>query len=166
VAGADGEQNLPVDAVSWQEAVDFCNKLNAKKLLSLGWKFALPSEAQWEYACRAGTKGDNPGNPNAMAWHSGNSGDTTHPVGTKQPNAWGLYDMLGNVNEWCADWYGDYPKGAAKDWTGPKSGASRVNRGGDYYNASTFCNSTFRGQEPPSSHFCNAGFRVAVVPVH
>jgi formylglycine-generating enzyme required for sulfatase activity len=130
--GPDG----PVEEVSWIDAMAFCRKLTERERgagrLPEGYVFTLPTEAQWEYACRAGTSGAYAGNPEAMAWHKNNSGDTTHPVATKQPNAWGLYDMYGNVLEWCLDWFGDYPRGAATDPRGPESGYFRMARGGSW----------------------------------
>ena len=97
-----------------------------------GNAFRLPTEAEWEYACRAGTTGDRYGNIDVIAWYYSNSGSTTHPVGQKQANAWGLFDTLGNVWEWCQDWYGDYSAGYQTDPTGPGSGSYRVDRGGSW----------------------------------
>ncbi|MDO4571257.1 MAG: formylglycine-generating enzyme family protein, partial [Planctomycetia bacterium] len=96
--------NLPVEQVSWNDCVKFCEKISELS----GLKIQLPTEAQWEYACRAGTMGAYAGNLGSMAWYDSNSGGRTHEVKTKQPNAWGLYDMHGNVWEWCSDWYGEY----------------------------------------------------------
>ncbi len=124
----------PVDSISWDMAVLFCAKLNelegAAGRLPPDYEYALPTEAQWEYAARAGTTGKYAGPIDELAWHLGNSGRITQPVARKKPNAWGLYDMHGNVNEWCADWYGGYPGGAAADPAGPASGVYRVLRGG------------------------------------
>jgi formylglycine-generating enzyme required for sulfatase activity len=126
----------PVEMVFWNDATEFCKKLSEKTRQAV----RLPTEAEWEYACRAGTAmafsfGDAESAVGDYAWHDGNSGYTTHPVGQKKPNAWGLYDMHGNVWEWCADWYGDYASGAVTDPQGPASGEHRVLRGGswDYY---------------------------------
>ena len=128
--------DAPVEHVSWLDAMEFCKKLNARERaagrLPAGYAYTLPTEAQWEYACRAGTTGPHAGNPETMAWHKENSGDTTHPVAQKTPNAWGLYDMYGNVLQWCADWYGDYPGGAVTDPTGPERGYFRMARGGSW----------------------------------
>jgi len=128
----------PVESVSWDEAAEFSKKLSEKA----GRAVRLPTEAEWEYACRAGTQtafsfGDDPLALGDYAWHGRNSGDTTHPVGQKKPNAWGLFDMLGNVQEWCADWKGDsFGKGPSKDPSGPATGELRVQRGGSYFNSS------------------------------
>ncbi len=130
--GPDG----PVENVSWLDAMAFCRKLNDRERaagrLPPGYAYTLPTEAQWEYACRAGTTGPYAGNPETMAWHKENSGGTTHPVGQKQPNAWGLRDMYGNVLQWCSDWYGDYPGGVLTDPTGPERGHYRMARGGSW----------------------------------
>ncbi len=121
----------PVEMVAWNDATDFCKKLSAKTRRAV----RLPTEAEWEYACRAGTQtafsfGDDPSALGEYAWYENNSKKMPHPVGQKKPNAWGLYDMYGNVWEWCADWFGDYPKGPATDPSGPASGKLRAVRGG------------------------------------
>ena len=114
----------PVENVSWEDAKEFCRKLSAKT----GHPVRLPTETQWEYACRAGTNtrfcsGDNDQDLDEVAWYGDEKcGRTTHPVGQKKPNAWGLYDMHGNVWEWCEDWYGSYPDGPAIDPQGPATG--------------------------------------------
>jgi len=138
---------LPVQNVSWLDAIAYCNAmskasgLNAAYLVNgdkVSWKgpgcagFRVPTEAEWEHACRAVTTGDRYGEVDDIGWSSGNSGGTTHPVGQKQPNGLKLYDMLGNVWEWCWDWYGAYPSGLVKDPIGPESGSPRVNRGGSW----------------------------------
>ncbi|MBI4626520.1 MAG: formylglycine-generating enzyme family protein [Verrucomicrobia bacterium] len=159
----------PVENVSWDMAVLFCAKLNelerAAGRLPPGYEYCLPTEAQWEYACRAGTTGKYAGDLAAMAWYDANSGGTTHPVAQKKPNAWGLYDMHGNVNEWCADWYGGYPGGKAEDPTGPASGVYRVRRGGSFVGAAGSCRSAIRNHWRPELARYHMGFRLALAPV-
>ncbi len=156
--------DLPVDRVSWENVQKFITKVNDSNALPKGWKMALPTEAQWEYACRAGERGPYPDSGlDALAWYHDNSGGTTKPVATKRPNAWGIYDMLGNVDEWCADWSGDAsPSGV--DPTGPAEGVRRVSRGFNYYS----CSGSFGGiapwlikpLEPP---YEGRGFRPALI---
>jgi formylglycine-generating enzyme required for sulfatase activity len=121
--------NLPVENVSWNDAQEFIRKLNQA---DSKYQYRLPTEAEWEYACRAGTTGDYAGNLDDMAWYSNNSGSKTHAVGQKQANKWGLYDMHGNVWEWCQDWYDSnyYRQSPGADPTGPTAGSIRVYRGG------------------------------------
>jgi formylglycine-generating enzyme required for sulfatase activity len=176
-----GPQN-PVENVSWDDAVKFCRKLSelpAEK--SAGYLYRLPTEAEWEYACRAGTTTDysfgNDSNYNFgdddsnysfgddsklgdYAWYDENSDETTHPVGQKKPNAWGLYDMHGNVEEWCQDWSGDYPSGSVTDPTGAASGSHRVFRGGSWDSISDDCYSAIRCGNSPDFRDYNLGFRV------
>lgn len=158
--------NLPVEQVNWTEAMEFCRKLTERERaagrLPAGYAYTLPTEAQWEYACRAGTTGEYAGDLNAMAWYKGNSGDQTHPVAQKQPNAWGLYDMHGNVWEWCLDWYGDYPGGSVTDPKGAASGSYRVNRGGSWRFFAAFCRSANRDRAGPGIRWGNLGFRLAL----
>ena len=128
----------PVEYVTWNDATGFCRKLSEKT----GRTVRLPTEAEWEYACRAGTKtrfsfGDSERALGDYAWYKGNSAGTSHPVGRKKPNAWGLYDMHGNVWEWCADWYGSYPTGPSTDPQGAASGDKRVFRGRGWYHLVT-----------------------------
>jgi formylglycine-generating enzyme required for sulfatase activity len=128
-----------VEQVSWYEAVAFAQKLSATERLRGGSAYRLPTEAEWEYAARAGQGMKYAGSNSAgdVAWHDGNSGEKTHPVGQKLPNDWGLYDMSGNVWEWTGDWYdGDvYEQGDSVDPVGPSAGAYRVRRGGSWYDA-------------------------------
>ncbi|MBR5160343.1 MAG: SUMF1/EgtB/PvdO family nonheme iron enzyme [Thermoguttaceae bacterium] len=145
----------PVTCVSWNDAVAFCKWLSKKT----GQEITLPTEAQWEYACRAETTGAYAGNLNEMAWYDSNSGDKTHPVGTKKPNAWGLYDMHGNVWEWCQDWKAYYQSESASDPTGPSIGAFRVFRGGGWSLDADFCRSAFRHGFYPGDRRCDLGFR-------
>jgi formylglycine-generating enzyme required for sulfatase activity len=162
-------RDAPVETVSWDEAMQFCRKLTERERqagrLPEGYEYTLPTEAQWEYACRAGTTGDYAGNLAAMAWYSQNCGDTTHAVGQKQANAWGLYDMHGNVWEWCRDWYGSYPGGSGADPTGPSSGAARVFRGGSWDVVADYCRSAFRLPSGPGGRSPAMGFRLALAPV-
>ena len=151
--------NYPVEKVSWNNCQDFLRKLNAKA--PAGWRFALPTEAQWEYACRAGTTGayGGSGNLDEMGWYDGNSGNKTHPVAQKRANAWGLYDMHGNVWEWCADWFGNYPSGAVTDPTGGALGG-RVLRGGSYWDLPRGCRSAYRLRHIPGGRDRLFGFRL------
>ena len=151
---------LPVENVSWDDCQSFLAELQVKT----GRKFMLPTEAQWEYACRAGTTGDYAGNLDAMAWYSENSGNTTHPVGQTRANAWGLYDMHGNVLEWCADRYSDYPSDAVSDPAGPSSGSFRVYRGGSWYDPADFCRSACRNWRIPGGRNYCLGLRLALAP--
>ena len=161
--------NLPVERVSWNDAMDFCRKLTERERaagrLAGDLAYTLPTEAQWEYACRAGTTGDYAGALDAMAWYSANSGDQTHPVGQKQTNAWGLHDMHGNVSELCLDWYGNYPGGSVTDPTGAASGSLRVIRGGDWDAAAINCLSAVRIRCGPGARIDNIGFRLCLSAV-
>jgi len=157
-----GELN-PVEHVSWTDATEFCKKLSVRTRRTV----RLPTEAEWEYACRAGSStrfcfGDADEVLGDYAWTEANSGGTTHPVGRKEPNAWGLYDMHGNVCEWCADWYGAYPDGPATDPQGPASGTYRVLRGGCVLTAPSVDRCGLRVLDPPSKRTAIYGFRVVV----
>jgi formylglycine-generating enzyme required for sulfatase activity len=189
--------DAPVEKVSWNDCQKFVKKLNARMAgrLPKGYGYRLPTDAEWEYACRAGTTtvlytGDiqilgsrNAPALDAIAWYGGNSGvkyegayDSsklpekqenhtragTHPVGQKKANAWGLHDMIGNVYEWCQDWYGAYPSGAVTDPTGAKTGSYRVSRGGSWYSDARCCRSAFRSGYDPSISSSFLGFRVAL----
>jgi formylglycine-generating enzyme required for sulfatase activity len=160
--------DLPVEIVSWDDAMEFCRKLTERERavnrLPAGYAYTLPTEAQWEYACRAGTTGDYAGDIGAMAWTRENSGGSTHPVGTKQVNAWGLADMHGNVWEWCLDWYVYYRGGVVTNPRGPTSGSLRVGRGGGWANDTAFARSAFRLHLPPDIRLNNLSFRVALTP--
>jgi formylglycine-generating enzyme required for sulfatase activity len=197
-------EDYPIYWVSWDEATAFCRKLTEQERsaerLPTGYEYRLPTEAQWEYACRAGTteatyagKMEIKGEKNApvldaIAWYGGNSsvgyighgfsttswaekqypgGDAgPREVGGKQPNAWGLYDMLGNVNQWCGDWYADkLPGGDATDPAGPPSGSSRVAGGGSWDRGAAFCRSARRNYGGPGARSISVGFRVALSAV-
>jgi len=151
----------PAEMVSWDDATEFCKKLSEKTRQAV----RLPTEAEWEYACRAGTAtafsfGDADSALGDYAWYGANSGDKTQPVGQKKPNAWGLYDMHGSVWEWCADWHGNYPKGAVTDPQGPASGMFRVLRGGCWRLLPKSCRSAYRYFSSPGGRFFIFGFRV------
>jgi len=171
VAGLD-TRRFPVEQVSWHDAVEFCRKLSARD----GKTYRLPTEAEWEYACRAGTttpfhfgtscngreancNGELPYGTSVTGPYLGH----TTSVGKYLPNAWGLYDMHGNVWEWCSDWFGDYPAGTVTNPTGPSQGAlSRVARGGSWSHDPRGCRSAFRWR-PPGYRFSSLGFRVVFV---
>ena len=162
--------NNPVEMVSWDDAVEFCRRLSALPAENeAGNVYRLPTEAEWEYACRAGTTtkysfGDDESELEQYGWCYANSGENTHPVGSKQPNAWGLYGMQGNVAEWCQDWYGDYPSGSVTDPTRSTSGSFRVYRGGSWLNTAEGCRSAFRYWNLPSGLAFDLGFRVCLSP--
>jgi len=156
--------NLPVETVSWDEATEFCKKVSE----ATGLTVRLPTEAEWEYACRAGTgtaycSGDEEADLGRVGWYGANSNGTTHPVGQKEPNAWGVYDMHGNVWEWCADWYEEYRPGAVVDPQGPGEGQSRVLRGGSWYFSAGNCRSAYRFGSIPDYRNYFIGFRIVVV---
>jgi formylglycine-generating enzyme required for sulfatase activity len=161
--------NNPVEQVSWNDCVEFCKKLTARERktgrLPVDQEYRLPTEAEWEYCCRAGSKtkycfGDNESKLGDYAWYKKNSESKTHPAAEKKPNDWGLYDMHGNVYEWCQDWFGNYPSGAQVDPTGPASGSDRVLRGGSWNYFAGPCRSAFRGWSTPSLRYIPSGFRL------
>ena len=155
---------LPVENTSWEDTQSFITKVNDLHLLPQGWKFALPTEAQWEYACRAGEKGPySGGSLDEVGWYGDNSEGKTHEVGQKKPNAWGLHDMHGNVYEWCADWYDGTLNGGV-DPKGPESGDSRVNRGGCCFHYPSNCRAADRSRNSPEFRSTYVGFRLALVP--
>ena len=141
---------LPVESVTWDDAQSYCRVVGMR----------LPTEAEWEYAARAGSRGSRYGDLDQIAWYGANSGGKTHEVMQKQPNAWGLYDMLGNVWQWTADWYADkYPGNAETDPQGPASGRNRVLRGGSWYNNPANLRASYRVRVVPEYHNDNLGFR-------
>lgn len=164
----------PVENVSWFDAVEFCNQLSDKtglqpvytiegEKVTPNWNakgFRLLTEAEWEYSCRAGTSGELYGEIDQVAWYKKNSNGSTQGVGKKEPNPWGLYDMLGNVWEWCWDWYGSYSKNI-KVWQGPKSGSRKVIRGGSWNIDVWRCRAAYRGVYDPAIFSNNIGFRLA-----
>lgn len=155
----------PVENVSWEDCQRFITKIN----LTTQDGLRLPTEAEWEYACRAGSTtaycfGDDEPRLGDYAWYDQNSGSQTHPVGKKQPNDWGLYDMHGNVWEWCRDWRGDYLAGSVTDPTGPTSGSHRVLRGGSWNCAPRILWSAARSGSGPGYRDSNLGFRL-LLPV-
>jgi hypothetical protein len=157
---------LPVESITWVQAVEFCRKLTEREKeagrLPEGYAYTLPSEAQWEYACRAGLYGQADFYYSDVAWYEVTSGGKTHPVGEKKPNAWGLYDMRGNVSEWCMDWYGLLPGGSVVDPKGPMNGTHRVVRGGGYDAGQNECRAAYRNYGPPEGAKPVRGFRVAL----
>ena len=162
-----GAQN-PVENVSWDDCQLFLVKLRERNPRI---DFRLPTEAQREYACRAGTTtkysfGDSDAVQEDYAWCHGNSGDKPHPVGGKKPNPWGLFDMHGNVLEWCADWYGGiYAADETVDPSGPSAGQDRVLRGGSWFNGVAHAGSANRDMRyPPATKSSNIGFRLVVIP--
>jgi formylglycine-generating enzyme required for sulfatase activity len=180
--------NNPVDSVSWFDAVRFCNALSLLNGLppayiidgeKVTWireskGYRLPTEAEWEFAARGGLKGPSgpqdkvfyaggnaEANPQDYCWFSVNAKTTTRTVREKLPNQLGLYDMSGNVWEWCWDWHSDSPSGPVVDYTGPETGRQRVYRGGSYYNNLNLLRASFRISDPPSHKAASRGFRVA-----
>lgn len=168
-------KDAPVETVSWDNAKEFCGKVTSlmrrtnNKQLATGGECRLPTEAEWEYACRAGTRtryytGDSESDLGRAGWYVSNSGSKTHEVGQKTPNAWGLYDMHGNVYEWCEDWYGEYSGGSISDPKGASSGSSRVLRGGSWFNLAGSCRSAPRSDRDPERRYNFSGFRVVLAP--
>jgi formylglycine-generating enzyme required for sulfatase activity len=150
--------DLPVEQVSWDEVQDFIRRLNEQT----GKRYRLPTEAEWEYAARGGNRSNRykySGSNNAsdVAWFYENSGRSTHKVGTKEPNELGLYDMSGNVWEWCQDWYGSLQTNPG----GPSSGSARVLRGGSWYSEAQLARSALRRRVGPDSRGGSFGFRLA-----
>ena len=159
-----GAQN-PVENVSWNDCQEFVSRLNSLT----GRTFRLPTEAEWEYAARGGNKSlhykySGSDNIDEVAWYNNNSGSSTHAVGTKSPNELGIYDMSGNVWEWCSDWYGGYSAGAQTNPQGPSSGSYRVLRGGSWINYAGNCRVSIRSYDDPGNSNINFGLRLILVP--
>ena len=163
--------NAPVENITWEDADWFCKKLNAieKKARRIpeGYEYGLPTEAQWEYACRARSDSvfNNGNSSEALsyaAWYKSNSKSITHTVGQKKPNKWKLYDMHGNVWEWCNDWYGGYPAKIEFDYLGPATGKVRICRGGSWNTISKDCSSTYRNYNRPLFKSSAVGFRLSL----
>ena len=168
----------PAYCVSWTEAVAFCNALSKLEDLEPAYTisgttvtlnkgasgYRLPTEAEWEYAARAGETHTYAGSNSVddVAWYRENSGDKTHPVGTKDANAWGLHDMSGNVYEWTEDWYGDYPTGSVTDPPGAPTGGVRVFRGGSFGIPAVWARAAVRGRGVPDDASDVLGFRVVL----
>jgi formylglycine-generating enzyme required for sulfatase activity len=172
---AMADTNRPVETVSWNDATSYCATLTQRERavgrIGTNSVYRLPTEAEWEYACRAGTStrfsyGDDLGDTNLSnyAWYDANSGRTTHPVGQKLPNPSGLYDMHGNVWEWCQDWYGDYAGGSAIDPQGAAPGSYRAARGGAWDGRGRYCRSACRYSVSPVRRSSYIGFRVVLAP--
>jgi formylglycine-generating enzyme required for sulfatase activity len=159
--------DCPVESVSWNDVQEFIRKLNQKT----GKKYRLPTEAEWEYAARGGSqskgyKYSGSNNIDNVAWYTGNGGSKTNPVGRKQPNELGIYDMSGNVWEWVSDWYGSnyYGSGVNNNPTGPSSGSYRVDRGGSWFNFALICRVANRDYGHPDGRDSGLGFRLALSP--
>ena len=157
----DPGDNRPIVGVSWEDAVAFCEWMSAES----GGEIRLPTEAEWEYACRAGSSGERYGDLDRIAWYSKNSESTKHPVGEKEPNTWGLYDMLGNVWECCCDWYNDeYCRvSPLVDPNNPNKSSYRVYRGGGWGSLPAHVRSAARYWINPSLRSGDLGFRLARV---
>ena len=170
------DPNRPVEQVSWRDATNYCGRLTERERaagrVATNSAYRLPTEAEWEYGCRAWTStrfshGEDPGYTNLTyyAWYFDNSNGATHPVGRKLPNSWGLYDLHGNVWEWCQDWYADaYPGGIIFDPQGPATGSGRVVRGGLWDGLAADCRSAYRYFSDPDYGDLYFGFRVVLDP--
>ncbi len=166
-----GDPNRPVEKLSWFDAVAYCAELTKREQqaghMPPGYAYRLPTEAEWEYACRAGRTnlfsfGDSDADAGSYAWTLENSGSTTHPVGQKRPNPCGLYDIHGNVWEWCSDWFAPYPAMALTNPTGANTSKFKVFRGGGWNQAIEFARCSNRFMMAPSNGIHFVGFRVAL----
>jgi len=171
-----GSKKLPVEQVSWDDCQGFIQKLNGLNIAPSGFKFSLPTEAQWEYACRAGTmtpfhfgsvlNGDKANCDGNYPYGTSTKGkylEKTSEVGSYPSNAWGLLDMHGNVWEWCLDWYGNYPSGAVTDPVGSPTGSNRVIRGGSWLDYAQDCRSAIRNRDDPTLRDYIIGLRLSLV---
>ena len=162
--------NYPMYYINWEECQTFVQKLNSLLSSQLGGKrFALPTEAQWEYAARGGKKSNgykysSSNTIGNVAWYTDNSGSSTHPVATKSPNELGLYDMSGNVYEWCKDWYGNYTSSSQSNPQGASSGRRRVLRGGSWDYDASFCRVSYRSYCAPADRRGVLGLRLVLLP--
>lgn len=168
-----GDLQRPVENVTWFQAVEYCDRITERERdagrLPKTYRYRLPTESEWEFAARAGTRtrfsyGDDPtyeqlGN---YAWFAGNSGRRSHPVGQKRPNPWGLYDMHGNVFEWCLDWFGQLPGGSVTNYPGVEMATDRNIRGGYWDSGPAFCRCALRVHFIPETYLNYLGFRVAL----
>lgn len=166
-----GDTNRPVEKVRHSEALAYCAAVTKRETdtgrLPRDYAYRLPTEAEWEYACRAGATnlfsfGDDNAQADQYAWTLENSDATTHPIGLKRPNPWGLFDMHGNVWEWTLDWFADYPATELKDPTGPSGGTFKVFRGGGWNHAIEMARSRNRFMMPPTNGIYFVGFRIAL----
>jgi formylglycine-generating enzyme required for sulfatase activity len=162
-------KNLPMYLVSWNDCITFCQKLTkreqAKGRLPEGYAFTLPTEAQWEYACKSGLNHFTIESLPSLGWYRDTSRKKIHPTGLKKPNAWGFHDMHGNVSEWCLDWYGPYPASPITDPTGPDTGSRKVARGGSWFGPAANARPSKRITDPPEQGFTSMGFRIALSPI-
>ena len=157
-----GNKRLPVDNVSWYDCQKFIEKLNELEGKEV---YRLPTEAEWEYACRAGSDGSycfgsNEGMLSEYAWYSVNSKKRSHPVGKLKPNAWGIYDMHGNVWEWCLDWYSKYTTTPQDNPRGAANSKFKIFRGGSFMMSGMQCSSFYRSGTEPKKHGRSIGFRI------
>ncbi len=169
-----GDSNRPVEKVTFLDASAYCSALTQRERaaghLPADYEYRLPTEAEWEYACRAGSTnrfsfGDDTSVADQFAWTAENSEATTHPIGLKRPNAWGLYDMHGNVCEWCSDWFEPYPAAPLTDPVGPASSKYKLFKGGGWNQDSKYASSSSRFMMQISTGIHFVGFRVALGPV-
>ena len=158
-------EKLPVEMVSWNDAVSFCQALSKMERVPRGYEFVLPTEAQWEYACRAGTTTSyswgNEITPQ-LANYIDNGLRKTVEVGSYPPNSWGFYDIHGNVWEWCQDWFGPLLNNSATDPVGAGSGSDRIQRGGSWNPPGTYLQSAFGNKYPPSGRGSHMGLRISL----